>query len=314
MDIKGVQKQILRSVRGERSQSQVSGRMGFKFNIVHRWESGKVKVAWADFVKYCHACKVDLKKALATAILYKGAPDRADLIIARMIGKRDIGGAAKALGVSRFVLADWLNETRSPSLEQLLQIINKLHLLGDFTSALVDIDSVPSLTAPHRARVQRLKSSRQNPFLFATELCFELADYKKHPHKEGFVARKLGIPIVVERALIAELKKNDAIELKDGRYVSKESLTVSTSGDFATHKQMMDHWSRRGLEQMAKLKEPAEDQSFNFFLFSLSKQAYLKAAEAQKEFLFKIRDYILEDKADPEDVAVLSLQLFKLGE
>jgi len=51
---------ILKTIRTEKTQDQVNEYFGFNFNQCYRWESGKTKVSWNDFVKLLTFLNVDL--------------------------------------------------------------------------------------------------------------------------------------------------------------------------------------------------------------------------------------------------------------
>lgn len=99
--------ELLKGLRGKRTQGAVSRRLGYEFNQVYRWESGKKRIKWNEFVNLSSACRRDLAKALAKSILYFGDIRRADLILMHLIGNKQASQVIKTLGLSRFSFQNW---------------------------------------------------------------------------------------------------------------------------------------------------------------------------------------------------------------
>ena len=56
---------LLKLIRGKRSQQQMNDRLGHSFNQSYRWEKGITKISWPGFVEYCSAAGKPLLPTLA---------------------------------------------------------------------------------------------------------------------------------------------------------------------------------------------------------------------------------------------------------
>lgn len=57
-------RQLLRAVRGRRSQVDLSRRIGYRSNMVYRWEAGECAPSAASFLALCQKQRVDVPGAL----------------------------------------------------------------------------------------------------------------------------------------------------------------------------------------------------------------------------------------------------------
>ena len=54
--------QIVRHLRGDITQRQLSANLGFTFNQVGKWESGATQIKWDDFLYLCKILEVPIEK------------------------------------------------------------------------------------------------------------------------------------------------------------------------------------------------------------------------------------------------------------
>ncbi len=311
-DFANLQRELLIAVRSTRTQGQISQRLGYKFNVVYRWESGRAKVPWTEFVKFCKACKINLGAALINSINYHQSEKRTDLLVKRLVGESDFEKTAKLFGISRFTLSDWLSGKREPSLEQILSLLNTLHMVSTFIGSLVDIDQIPSISKLKSSQSKALKQFVNNPYLFLTQLSLGLSEYKNMKvHENGYVARVVGVPLAQEKQLLKELEAIGVIAFRDKKFhLLQADPMIPTGHDWRAHKAGVEFWSKKGIEILEHLDAPNPDYAFNQIVMSISSQAREQIREATKEYFYRIRTIAMTDKTDAEKLLVLSINCF----
>ncbi|MDH5675329.1 MAG: helix-turn-helix domain-containing protein [Myxococcales bacterium] len=89
-----VSRQLIRSLRGRRSQAALSRRLGYRTNVVQRWEAGRCFPTAARFFQMCERVGVDLEASFTQfhgrrpEWLDLHAPDGPQAVIALLQGLR----------------------------------------------------------------------------------------------------------------------------------------------------------------------------------------------------------------------------------
>ena len=124
--------ELVRALRGKRSQTAMSRRAGYRSSAVHRWESGR---SWPTAASFLHACQsLGLDVARAYSTFFQRRPQWLDTLdpcsaeavasfLRQLRGKTPIAQLAKQTRFNRFSLARWFLGTAEPKLPQLLCLI-----------------------------------------------------------------------------------------------------------------------------------------------------------------------------------------------
>src|SRR5688572_15417478 len=147
--------ELIRALRGKRSQTALSRRLGYKTNVVYLWEAQKGAPTGAGFLRLAQRVGVDVRQALEQ--FYRTPPpwlkDNDPLsasgvaaLLDDLRGASTLVETAEKLQVSRFALSRWLKGEAEPRLPDFLELIevSSLRLL-DFVAQLVNPERVPCL-------------------------------------------------------------------------------------------------------------------------------------------------------------------------
>src|SRR5688572_16704514 len=115
--------ELLRAIRGRRSQVAFSRRLRYRSNIAYLWESGRNFPTAATMFRAAERCGRDVRAALAR--FYRAPPDwLADVDlgsaagVARLLtdlrGSTPIGDLAALCGRDRFAVSRWLKGQAEP--------------------------------------------------------------------------------------------------------------------------------------------------------------------------------------------------------
>ena len=194
--------QLVRHLRGHRSQRALSRRLQYTTNVVYLWESGRRVPTASSFLWLAHRTGVDLDRALAPFAppeVTGPEPWRAGAV-ARLLrhlqGRIPATRLASQIGVSRHAVGRWLRAEAEPRLPDLLRWVELTATrMLDFVAGFADPAALPATAEPWgRLRAAR-RLTREQPWAPAVLLTLELQAYQElHTHADGWIARRLGLP------------------------------------------------------------------------------------------------------------------------
>lgn len=310
--------ELIRALRGQRSQTALSRRLGYKTNVVYIWEAQKGAPTGAGFLQLAQRVGVDVRHAF-TQFYRKTPPWLAEheptslegvaALLEDLRGSSTLVETAAKLRVSRFALARWLRGEAEPRLPDFLELIevSSLRLL-DFVAALVDPLAVPSLAKPWQELQAARRAAYQRPWSHAVLRALELRQYRELPaHRPGWIGSLLGIDQAEEEACLELLADTGQIELRHKKWHVKQVLTVDTRKDPEAARHLKAWWARVGNERFLMQAEGV----FSYNLFAVS-NADLERIEALQRAYFRELRSIVAQSEPVENVAVVNLQLFSL--
>jgi len=310
--------ELIRALRGKRSQTALSRRLGYKTNVLYIWEAQKGAPTGAGFLQLAQRVGIDVRHSLEQFYrkpppwLAEHDPTQVSGVAALL---EDLRGAstlvetAAKLRVSRFALARWLRAEAEPRLPDFLQLIEVTSLrLLDFVAALVDPLQVPSLAERWQELQLARRAAYQRPWSHAVLRALELRQYQELPaHEPGWLGSMLGLDLAEEEACLELLADTGQIELQDKKWRVRQVLTVDTRKDPEAARHLKAWWARVGNERFLAHAEGV----FSYNLFGVS-NADLQRIEALQRAYFRELRSIVAQSEPVENVAVVNLQLFSL--
>jgi transcriptional regulator with XRE-family HTH domain len=149
-------RQLMRAIRGSRSQIAFCRRLGYRTNVATDWESGRRFPDAAEALRAAAVAGIDVPAALRafhapSAEAYVAGGVAAWLSALR--GSTPHAFLADAAGASRHQVGRWLRGDATPRLPQLLAVVDACTgRMPDLVAALVDVSRVPAVAAAAEAR------------------------------------------------------------------------------------------------------------------------------------------------------------------
>ncbi|HKP59820.1 MAG TPA: DUF4423 domain-containing protein [Polyangiales bacterium] len=300
-------RQMMRALRGKRSQLAFARRLGYRGNPVADWEAGRRAPTVRRTLRACTAANVDVRAAFA-GFHAAEPPDPDDqhslaAWLERIRGKTSIATLASQSGYSRHQLGRWLSAHAEPRLPEFLATVEAMTgRVSDLVAALVPIELVAELHPVHARREAARKLAYEEPWTEAILRVIEAQSYSALPkHVPGFIADLLGIDRAIEERCLRKLLSAGVIRNTAGRYRPFGSLTVDTRSTAA----LKAHWTRTALERVT---QPGADDFFGYNVFSASHEDMARIRELLRATYREIRTILAATRAD-EDVALINLQL-----
>lgn len=314
-DYEQLARELVRALRGTRSQVQLSRRMGFSTNTIYSWEAGRRWPTAAGFFDVAARTGNDLPATLGPFFKRSppwldeapGSPGWVVALLRELRGTTGIGALAERVGVSRFSLSRWLSGRAEPRLPGLLAFVQaSTGRLLDFVALFVS----PGALRSTRRAWQRLEAARavawDSPWAQVVLLGLELADYRALPaHDDRWFAERLGLPEPEVRRAIAQLYAAGQIRRDQDRYRPAEILTVDLRRG-RSGSELKAHWAQAGLDRL-----DAPDGMVSYNLFTVSNDVLGELRELQRSHYRAVR-HLVDRSRRAERIVLMNLQLLPL--
>lgn len=310
--------ELIRALRGKKSQTALSRRLGYKTNVLYIWEAQKGAPTASGFFRLIERLKLSPEQAIES--FYRRRPDWLDRVnlcaiegpaalLHDLKGKRTLVETAAALSSSRYALARWLSGEAEPRLVDFLEAIEVTSLrLLDFVAAFVDPALLPSLRAPWSRQQEATRAAYEMPWSHAVLRALELEAYKKlRAHRAGWLAERLCIDPGTELQALELLHRTGQIEFRNKKWRINQVLTIDTRRDPEAASKLKAWWFGVGKQRF----EQGTAGVFSYNLFGVSHKDMARLEELQRAHFRELRR-IVADSEPVETVAVVNLQLFSL--
>jgi transcriptional regulator with XRE-family HTH domain len=313
MDYEQLAAELLRGLRGKRSQQALCRRVGAKSNVVHQWERGHSFPTAARTLQVAARVGVDVPAAFRE--FYRTAPrwlDETDptsppgvaAFLSDLRGSTSMVELARYSGKSRFAIARFLSGDAEPRLPDFLRLVEAASLrLLDFIEQLVDPRALPSI----RQQWEQLNVARRlaydEPWSQAVLRALELSSYAALPrHSTGWIARRIGITEEEEAQCLARLNDSGQILWEDSRWKIKNVMALDTRRDPDAARRLRAWWLRRGAARIE-----AGDRGLMYNLLGVSSADLERLRELQKAYLTEVRAIVA--RSEPVEHVVLAADL-----
>jgi transcriptional regulator with XRE-family HTH domain len=323
VDYDRIAAELLRALRGKRSQEAFARRLGVRSHAIYTWESARNFPTAARALRAASRSGVDVGGAVER--FYRRAPawlEETDLTtpagVARLLddlrGASSIVAVARAVGCSRFAVARWLKGEAQPRLPEFLRLIEGTSLrLLDFLACLVDPETLPSIAAAYRDLEATRRAAYDAPWSHAVLRALELRDYRVlRAHEPGWLAARLGLPLEEEaRSLDLLLRSGQVVREAGGLYAPARVSTVDTRRDPEAARRLRVFWSRAATERIERAGE-RQQIAAAYNLFGVSRADLQRLRELQRAYFRQMRAIIAESEP-VETVVLANMQLIELG-
>ena len=319
MDYETASSELIRSLRGPRSQTAFSRRLGYRSNVVYAWESGRAWPTAAGFFRAVARTGRNVHSALqAFSRMPEGAPTAHDLRAAEGVASflDDLRGAtatvdlAHAAQRSRFAVARWLKAEAEPRLPDFLRLLEAASLrLLDFIACFVDPSTLPSLATSWRELETARRAAYEMPWSHAVLRVVELSDYRAlDRHRPGFIAERLQISLEEEQRCVALLLETGQLKKRAGRLLPGAALTVDTRRDANRAREAKAWWAKVALDRL----EAGAQGTFSYNLFSVSRADFERIQDLHRAYFRELRRIVAASEP-AECIALTNVHLLELA-
>lgn len=306
MNYMNLQRDILVSLRGNKTQSELNEKLGFSFNKVYRWEKGRTHISWEEFVKLCAVLQVNLEPCLNECYSYYDDVCNPALLVQHFVGRNRQVDVAQHISTSRYTLSRWLSGSSSPTLDQMLSLMDygSVDFLR-FVEKLTHNSKLPSIEEKLREDHIQLKMFNKYPWMSSLLSAIDLDLYKKNPSDE-FLSEKSKIPLSVMKDAIEDLSRSGLLEW-NGKYWETRVKRISFRGSPESQKRMARYVYNTVIDGVeASFEKP--QMKFSWKLFSMNQKSYEKMLHKYTEFFNELGTLI-----DASQEGADKIYLFSVG-
>lgn len=306
--------ELVRAVRGKRSQRLLSERLGFGSNVLYRWESGQRSPTLLEFFALAKKTGIDVRAALVRFdARLETVPARAsDEVLQRALlaglWHQSHAELSRRTQIGPTSLSRYLKgraELRLPLFFTLLEAATSRLL--DWIAAFVDPARVPSVSEAHRRLELARRAASEGPYAEAILALLETRAYRTEPaHREGWIAERLGIARSVEASTLALLVELGWVQWIDDRFAVTEARQVDTRAlPASAYTALKQFWARdlarrfesTGVDGSASAGPP----QMAYVTFSTSQARLERIATLVQETYYRIRE-VLQEPESPDEV------------
>jgi hypothetical protein len=310
--------ELLRALRGQRSQVAWSRRLGSRGNVAYSWESGRRFPTAARTFWAAERAGIDVAAALARfyrtpaawlASASLATPEGVARLLMDLRGQVPIGELALRAGRSRFSVSRWISGAAEPRLPDFLRLIEATSLrLLDFVEELVGAARLPSLALAWQELSAARRAAYEVPWSHAVLRALELEQYRDLPaHEPGWIARRIGIEPAMEAECLAMLEQSGQVARAGRHFVVANVRTVDTRQEPEASHRLKLWWAQVGVERLSNKAAGM----FSYNLFTVSESDYQRLCELHSNYFRQMRA-IIERSEPAERVVLANLQLFGL--
>ncbi len=323
MDYERIAADLMRAVRGARSQEAFARRVGCRANAIYTWEAARNFPTASRAMRAAERAGIDVRASLL--MFYARQPEwlaatkrvTSARSIAKLLddqrGTTSIVALAQATNRSRFAVARWLKGDAEPRLPDFLRLIEASSLrVLDFIACLVDPETMPSIQKAYRDLEATRRAAYDAPFSHAFLRALELDAYRALPeHQPGWLARVLDLPREQEDTGLLLLLRSGQIVWDGKRYSPARVMTVDTRRDREAAQRLRLFWSRTAVERIERAREGSVASSA-YNLFGVSHADLARIRDLQRAYFHEMRAIVAQSHP-VEAVALASFQLVQLS-
>jgi transcriptional regulator with XRE-family HTH domain len=327
LDCEVIASELMRALRGERSQEAFARRLRCGANTIYTWESGRNFPTAARMLGAAVRSGTDVEAALVrfygrrpvwldgsehAEACDPSSPEGVRRLIEDLRGPTTTVALAERVGRTRFAVARWLKGEAEPRLPDFLRLLEATSLrMLDFIACLVDPSSLPSVADTYRNLEATRRAAYEAPWSQAFLRGLELADYQALPtHQHGWLAARLRLPGPLEDECLTLLERAGQIRRDDaGRFVPAQVTTVDTRRDPAAAQRLRMFWSETATERLRAAPPGSAISAYN--LFGISRGDLARLFDLQRAYFREMRAIIAASEP-AEELVLANMHLVQL--
>lgn len=307
-------RQLVRALRGSRSQTALSRRLGYRSNVFYTWESGRREPSASELFRIVARTGRAPAQALASfPVRLDGidltTPPGVTALLAALRGEARIVDVAARCGVTRQTAARWLRGDTEPRASQLLSLIEALTLrVVDFVGALAPPEALPEIAGAAAELRTRRDVAFTHPWSQAILRQLETRAYQRlRRHAPGWLARRLNIAREEEDASLAALAAAGLVGWDGRRWVGAPVAVDTSLATDEQRRRLKLHWADVGRERL----QDGREGLYSWAVIALSRADYERLRGLHVRYMQSLRQ-LVEESHPSEVVAVANVQLFAL--
>jgi len=321
MNYERLASELIRRLRGARSQPAVSRRLGYHANVLYLWESGRRFPPASGLFRL--AARSKCEPSLLVRWLGAAAPTVQPSWSARHTGQLlsllapgvPVSELSRSVGVDRGTVTRWLTGRTEPRLPVWLRLVDEVaHRLVEMIELFCDPAELPALSGLYHDLKAQERLAYEAPSSHLVMRALELDAYQALPrHHPGFIAAATGLTLADEEHYLSALEQAGQVRRgRAGLYRVARVLTLDTRRDPERNRRLKRHFAAAALKRLEALPSDARSL-FSYNLFCASRADLERIRELHIEYFERMRRIVAESK-QADHVVLINQQLLLLDE
>jgi len=312
--MKQAAQELVRALRGKRSQLALSRRLGYRGNPVANWETGRRFPTALEFLGMCSRLGVDVQAGFERFLPAAAASGRVldDLPgwLTNVRGSTPLSVIAERAQCSRFAVSRFIHGKAEPRLPVFLTLVEAMTgRVSDLCAELVPIEQVPALEASYRRRQAARVLAFREPWTEAIVRVLETPRYRQSTGDSvAFIAHELALDEEVVQHCVDQLLAAGLVEADGPRHRSVGAPIVDTQASPELLQHVRAHWTAVALERVHAAQQ---GDQFGYNVFSIAERDLERVRGVLRASFREIRT-IIANSEPSERVALVNLQLVQL--
>ncbi len=331
VDYVALKKELLETFVGDRSTREVSEILGYDFDQVRRWKSGRKELRWDEFCDLCEALRAPLGETLREVFFF-GATERFDSchgfpqhLRRYFLADLSLRELSRKFASHASVLKRVFSGEVYPSLELLLAFMERQPALKtSFVVKLLGLDSPgrPLPTTPllreFAEEHHKIHDESHQPIACAIESLLCIEEYKTQArHDPEWFCGKLGIELKGFASIWSQLVRTQRVQaMDDGKYrvtfdpIRSQWLHPAQSGAKAKF------WTERAWtrSEARTVNSDGSTSMMTCHVLPMSDETARKTTAVLLRAQQEILSLVAADSGPQQDVRVLLLHHFGVAE
>lgn len=308
--------QILKSLRGNLSQRELSQKLGYSFNQVGKWESGATLIKWSDFFKLSDVLELPLEKSfrsIFTAASETFNERNSIRILDTHLVLRDSQIFVEYKSVSK-----WINGSSSPHFISILNAFNtRPGMLIGWLSYLLDCSQISELKDHYEDFLLRIETVYNDPNCVYVNAALQVRAYQDlMEHDDVVLATQAACTVSELKKTLQLLMKANIITWNGKKYepcpfdFSFSNLPIARLRTFTKYSTQL---AAEMYPTMPVKIDPikTKNQSVSSVrVVAMSPSASRQVASLIAKFHNEISEIVKQDQLPKENVQILLLHSF----
>lgn len=313
-------REIVRAIRGEATQRDLSRKLGYTFNQVGKWESGSTHISWDDFVQLATSEGHDIEKHFRR-------------IFWSFVGDSD--GAFNSKSVINYFLTDHrfiqralasstrtIRRLKAGESHVMLADVHRLialqpSLLMGWLEGFTDPSQIPEVQAFYAWHLKCLELVAGNPLAVFVKASVELDAYKNlERHSDEFVARHATCSTEEAHATLKQLLDLGCVEFDGTRYTAEGDCFSFGSLANTRLKSLTKFSTSLTAQRYLTVPSGAPAQDWinpsvsSVRVRPMSKEASNKVLALVEKFHRDVADIVAKDEGEKTNVQILLMHFY----
>jgi transcriptional regulator with XRE-family HTH domain len=312
--------ELVRVLRGQRSCAELSRRIGYRSNIVHRWESRHSWPTAARFLQVHRQLRPTAPHWMEH--FFHGLPEWAAAyeptssaavaaFLRHLRGKTPVLRVAELAQRNRYSVARWLSGSSEPKLPDFLRLVDVMsRRLPDLIASLEDPSRLPSIRRSWEQLQLARRAGYELPWSHAVLRALELRGMPQGlAVQRAWIAQRLCLTQEQVSEALAVLEATSQVRRTARGYRLLDVMAIDTGQDPERARALKVAWLETALQRL-KANTPGR---FGYSVFAVSKADLLKLHGLHLQYVRAMQEVIA--RSDPSEcVGLYCSQLLDLGE